>query len=57
MQCGSASVAPSVDNPSNPVSLVTGGLLVDNLRVLENDTCVGDGNEVTYPRLSLRGLH
>ncbi len=57
MQCSSASVAPPVDNPSNPFSLVTGGLLVDKLRVLNNDTCIGDGNKVTYPRLSLRGLH
>ena len=50
MQCGSASVAPPVDNPSNPCSLVTGRILVDNLRVLNNDTCVGDGDDVTYPK-------
>ena len=55
MQCGSASVAPPVDNPSNPCSLVTGRLVVDNERVLNNNFCVGDGNEVTYPRLSLHG--
>ncbi len=43
-------MASPVQQPSNPVSLVTDRLLVDN-SVLKNNVCVGDCGEVTCPRL------